>query len=67
MSLTRSKQNNQKLVYNRENAMNSTGDVSVVGLFKSTSSLAQSILKGREVKKDRGPIWRLRNAVRAYK
>jgi golgin subfamily A member 4 len=44
MSFTKSKPNpHQKLVYSKESGLNSTGDMSVIGLFKSTSSLAQSI------------------------
>jgi len=41
-----SKQQNkyvQKMVYNRDSNFNSNGDASVMGLFKSTSSLARSL------------------------
>ena len=33
----------QKMVYNKDSNLNSTGDASIIGLFKSTSSLSRSL------------------------
>jgi hypothetical protein len=45
---------NQKMIYNKDSNLNSNGDASIIGLFKSTSSLSRSLRQQNNQKNEGG-------------